>query len=98
MKVAVSQMKKKWKGQTLKKIIGLSRDLVDISHEMGYEKSDKINREIISRIEKDMEYYSLDDLNKISLLILNEDQLWLLKKYILALSLYQNSLKTQRVY
>jgi hypothetical protein len=61
--------------EKMKKIIGLSRDLVDISHEMGYEKSDKINREIINRIEKDMEYYSLDDLNKISLLIVEEDQL-----------------------
>lgn len=56
----------------IKKITDLSRELVDISYELGYVKSEKINKEIINRIEKDIEDYSLDDLNKISL-ILNEE-------------------------
>ena len=52
----------------IKKITDLSRELVDISYELGYVKSEKINKEITNRIEKDIEDYSLDDLNKISLM------------------------------
>ena len=57
--------KTKLKEKTLN-LVELSRDLVDIVHENGYEKPDRINKEIIDRINKDIEDYDLDELDKIN--------------------------------
>tara|TARA_Y100001980_G_C14266072_1_gene105793 strand:- start:110 stop:316 length:207 start_codon:yes stop_codon:yes gene_type:complete len=47
-------------------LVELSRDLVDIVHENSHENHDKISKEIIDRINKDLENYDLDELNKIN--------------------------------